>query len=180
MAGQRVVLIDADLRRPHVHDMFERDLEPGLSNVLVGTTPAADAAIETEVDGLWVLPAGHIPPNPADLVGSVRFQDLMVGLRASADWIVIDSPPVLAVTDAAVLANTATGVIFVVGNEMTTQTAAAAAVDQLRRANAKFIGAVLNRVNIHRHAYYYAAYYRRKDEKYYVQSTKQPSTARGA
>jgi len=91
-------------------------------------------------------------------------------LKKRYDWIVIDAPPVMPVTDASIVANTAGGVIFVIGSEMTPRQTASTAVEQLRSANAKFIGAVLNRANITRHAYYYAAYYRKDYAKYYQRS----------
>jgi Mrp family chromosome partitioning ATPase len=82
-------------------------------------------------------------------------------LRQQFDWIIIDAPPVMAVTDAAILSNSATGVVFVVGAEMTSRRNASAAVEHLQAARAKFIGAVLNRVDLKRHAYYYSPYYRK-------------------
>jgi capsular exopolysaccharide synthesis family protein len=151
--------------------MFSRPQEPGLSNVLVGTAKLHDAVQSSNVPNLWVLPAGHIPPNPAELLGSNRYRDLMAELQQQYDWIVIDAPPVMAVTDAAVIAHTATGVMFVVGAEMTPRRNAIAAVEQLAGARAKFIGAVLNRVNSERHSYYYAPYYRKDYSRVYTRAT---------
>ena len=84
--------------------------------------------------GLWLLPAGHIPPNPAELLGSQRFKEYLATLDEQFDWVVIDSPPVLAVADASVVANMASGVVFVVGADQTTRHAARAAVEQLHAA----------------------------------------------
>ena len=169
--GQRVVLVDGDMRRPRVHDMFGRAQEPGLSNVLVGTTRLRDAVGPTSIAHLHVLPAGHIPPNPAELLGSNRYIELMHELGLAYDWVIIDAPPVMAVTDAAVIAHAATGVVFVVGAEMTPRRNAVAAVDQLTAARAKFIGAVLNRVDVKRHAYYYSPYYRKDYTRAYERTT---------
>ena len=121
----------------------------------------------TEVPNLNLLPAGHIPPNPAELLGSTRYIELLDELRQEYDWILIDAPPVMAVTDAAILSNTATGVVFVVGAEMTSRRNALAAIEQLTAARAKFIGAVLNRVDVHRHSYYYSPYYRKDYARVY-------------
>jgi succinoglycan biosynthesis transport protein ExoP len=166
-AGQRTIVVDADMRRPRLHEALGRSQEPGLSNVLVGEATLADAARATSVPNLTFLGAGHIPPNPVELLCSPKYLELIADLKTRYDWVVIDAPPVMPVTDAAVVANAAGGVLFVVGSEMTPRQNAVAAVDQLRGANAKFIGAVLNRVNVQRHSYYYSPYYRKEYGKYY-------------
>ena len=130
-AGQRVLLIDADMRRPRVHDVFARRQEPGLSNVMVGNAKASQSVYKTGVPGLWLLAAGHLPPNPAELLGSQRFRDFVTSLKEHFDLILIDSPPVMAVTDAVIAAHAANGVVFVVGSEMTSRQASRAAVEQL-------------------------------------------------
>jgi exopolysaccharide transport family protein len=168
-AGQRVLLIDGDMRRPRVHEIFGTDQEPGLSNVLTGVARPSDAIRRCPtVHGLWLLSSGHIPPNPAELLGSHRFRDFMGSLEAHFDWVVVDSPPVLVVTDSSIVGNQAAGVVFVVGSDKTSRQAARAAVEQLDAANARIIGSVLNRVNLTRHQYYYSAYYRKEYSKYYV------------
>jgi capsular exopolysaccharide synthesis family protein len=166
-AGQRVLLIDADMRKPRVHIVLERSQEPGLSNVLVGNAKASEAVQTTAVPGLWVMPAGLHPPNPAELLGSKRFKDLMASVSQHFDWVMIDTPPVMAVTDSSVVAHLATGVLFVVGAEMTSRHAGLRALEQLEHARAKFIGAVLNRVDLQNNAYYYSQYYRREYSDYY-------------
>ena len=168
--GQRTLVVDADLRRPRLHDALGRSQEPGLSNVLIGEVPLSDAIRTTTVANLSLLSAGHIPPNPAELLGSPRYLALFEELKGRFDWIVFDAPPVMPVTDAALVARPAGGVLFVIGSEMTPRQSAQTAIEQLRAANAKFIGAVLNKVNVHRHAYYYAPYYRKDYAKYYQRS----------
>ena len=137
-AEQRTLIIDGDMRRPRIHEVFGYLQEPGLSNVLVGTAGLSDAIRKTSIPNLSVMAAGHIPPNPAELLGSKRFKDLLRELRRQFDWIIIDAPPVMAVTDAALVGNIATGVVFVVGAEMTSRRHAAVAIEQLaapRRAS---------------------------------------------
>ncbi len=168
-AGQRVLLIDADMRKPKVHTVMSISQEPGLSNVLVGSSKASESVRKSTVSGLWVLPAGRVPPNPAELIASGRFRDFLASLRVHFDWVLIDSPPIMAVTDAALVAHNATGVLFVVGAEMTSRHAMKRALDQLGNVNANVIGAVLNRVDLQRHAYYYSSYYRREYSSYYSQ-----------
>lgn len=158
---QRTLIIDADMRRPRIHDVFGWQQDPGLSNVLVGTAKLADAIRKSAVPNLSVMTAGHIPPNPAELLGAPRFKELLNELKRHYDWIIIDAPPVMAVTDASLVGHIATGVVFVVGAEMTSRRHAAVAVEQLSAAHARFIGAVLNRANVQRHGYYYSTYYRK-------------------
>jgi succinoglycan biosynthesis transport protein ExoP len=167
-AGQRVLLIDADMRRPKVHELFGRSLEPGLSNVLVGDGKASEAVKKTGVSNMWVLAAGKHPPNPAELLGSKRFVEFLSSLGQHFDWVIVDTPPVMAVSDAAVVGHVATGVVFVVAADMTTKGAARSALDQLDVAKAHYIGAVLNKVDLRKNSYYYAAYYRKDNDRYYL------------
>jgi succinoglycan biosynthesis transport protein ExoP len=177
-AGTRVLLVDADMRKPRVHTVFELSQQPGLSNVLVGEAKAADAVRKTRVAGLWVMTAGICPPNPAELLASTRFKELRASLTQHFDWIIIDTPPVMAVTDASVAAHGATGVVFVVGSQSTDRHAARRAVDQLRSTRATVIGGVLNRVDLQHHPYYYAQYYRREYAAYYKTGAEIPSRGR--
>ena len=167
-AGQRVLLIDADMRRPRVHEIFQQDEEPGLSNVLTGNSKTAESVRKTGVPGLWLLPSGVIPPNPAELLGSRRSLEFVASLEDHFDWAIIDSPPVLAVADSSIAANRASGLVFVVNSDKTSRQSAHAAIEQLESANAHIIGSVLNRVDIVKHPYYYASYYRKDYAKYYV------------
>jgi polysaccharide biosynthesis transport protein len=169
-AGQRVLHIDADMRRPRVHDIFDVSQEPGFSNLLVGDCKPSEAVRKTGIANLCVLPAGMIPPNPAELLGSKRCVEYLATLGEHFDWVVIDSPPVLAVADASVLANAASGVIFVIGADQTTRNTAKAAVDQLNAVQAHVIGAVLNRADVQRNPYYYSAYYRKEYSRYYAKA----------
>jgi capsular exopolysaccharide synthesis family protein len=166
-SGQRVILIDADMRRPRVHEVFGHQQEPGLSNLLVGHSTASATIRKSGVPGLWLLTAGRIPPNPAELLGSQRFREFIELLSEHFDSVIIDSPPIMAVTDSAVAARAATGVVFVVGAEMTSHHAARTAVEQLENGHPHFLGVVLNRVELERNSYYYSGYYRREYAQYY-------------
>jgi capsular exopolysaccharide synthesis family protein len=166
-AGPRVLLIDADMRKPRVHMVFERPQEPGLSNVLVGTAKASESVHRTTVPGLWVMTAGMHPPNPAELLGSQRFKDFLASLGQHFEWVIIDTPPVMAVTDASVAAHVVSGVLFVVGAQLTSRHTARRAIEQLQHARANLVGGVLNRVDLQHHGYYYSTYYRRDYADYY-------------
>lgn len=166
-AGQRVLLIDADMRCPRVHDVFSQKQEPGLSNLMVGHAAPSACIRKSSVLGLWLLTSGRVPPNPAELLGSQRFREFIRSLRDHFDSVIIDSPPALAVTDAAVAASVSTGVVFVIGAEMTSRQAAKVALQQLENAHPRILGAVLNRVELERNAYYYSGYYKREYVQYY-------------
>lgn len=171
-AGQRVLHVDADMRRPRVHAIFDIAQEPGLSNLLVGDCKPSEAIRKASVQNLCVLPAGMIPPNPAELLGSKRCQEFFATLGQNFDWVILDSPPVLAVADASILANTATGVVFVVGADQTSRQSARAALEQLEAVQAHVIGAVLNRVDLEKNPYYYSAYYRKEYSRYYQRASR--------
>jgi succinoglycan biosynthesis transport protein ExoP len=172
MIGQRVLLIDADMRRPKIHSRFGGERGPGLSDVLVGAVTLAAAIQPGGRPTLSILPAGTLPPNPPELLGSAAFGELMTQAMRDYDWVVIDSPPIRAVTDAAVIAHRANAVIFVTGAEMTDVRGARVALDRLASAHARVAGVVLNRVRLHHHEYYYSEYYSREDERYYQGSSK--------
>jgi exopolysaccharide transport family protein len=159
-AGHRVILVDADLRQPRLHDLFGLKLEPGLSNLLDGAVDTSVAVRPTQIPNLSAVTAGGHPPNPAELVGSHRFGELLSFFEKQSDIVVIDTPPVMAVADAAILAHRTSGVLFVVAADTTSRHAAVSALEQLERAKGRFLGAVLNRVDHESDKYRYASYSR--------------------
>lgn len=159
--GSKTLLVDADLRRPLVHRAFNLVQEPGLTDVLVGTASLREAVRPNVVPKLDVLPAGVLPPNPSELLGSEAMARLLETLRGQYDTIIFDSPPTLAVTDATVLGASADAVILVVRAGETDEVAAQRALQQLRRVQAKIAGTVLNGMQKRRDRYYnYYSYYR--------------------
>ena len=165
-AGQQVVMIDADLRRPRLHERMGVSNRTGLSNLFVQETITLDGiARETQADGLRVIPTGPLPPNPAELVSSQKMNDILAALNEEWDMVVIDSPPVMAATDAAVLASRVDGVLLVVKPGSTKLGACEQTVEQLRRSGANVLGVVLNDVPLRRSRYNY--YYRDYQYSYY-------------
>jgi len=171
-AGLRVLLLDADMRKPRLHDLMKTKQSPGLSSLLVGQAKANEVVYKTGTPNLWIMPAGPNPPNPAELLGSTRFLNLVTSLGEHFDWTVIDSPPVMAVTDPSVVAHRTTGVVFVIGSEQVDRRKALTAVQKLQASKGKILGAVLNRVNVERNPYYYSHYYSHEYAGYYSSDKK--------
>ena len=160
-AGKRVLLLDADMRRPRLNKVFRVPSRPGLSNLLAGEGAAGIDEVLQPVEGvpnLSVLPCGPMPPNPADLLGSERMKELLDELAGRFDVVVIDTPPVLSVTDAAVLCQYGTGVVMVVRSFATQRKLARQAAELLMRSRGRILGAVINNVDAHRSGYGYYGY----------------------
>jgi succinoglycan biosynthesis transport protein ExoP len=144
LGGSRVLLVDADMRRPGLHTVIGAKNEVGLSHLLVGQARVRDAVQKTSEPNLFVIAAGRIPPNPSELLSSERMNALLANLRSGPfDWVIIDTPPVLAVTDAVIVARAVSGVVFVIGSEMTRRVHAERAIETLTAGKTKSIGAVL-------------------------------------
>ena len=161
--GSRVVLVDADLRRPVVHSIFNMDRRIGLTNILVGRASLDEAIIQTEINNLSIITCGTLPPNPSELLGSSKMDNLLNELKNRFDIILFDSPPVIAVTDAAVLGSKLDGVILVVKSGQTDREAAFRAFALLKNVKTHILGALLNGMNIESlygsYYYYYHYYY---------------------
>ncbi|MEA3345710.1 MAG: polysaccharide biosynthesis tyrosine autokinase [Chloroflexota bacterium] len=164
-AGQRVILVDCDLRRPTLHRIFGLSNESGLTSALFNDDSDVDRWLQpTEVDNLSVLTSGPLPPNPSELLGSQRMEEMVKELKARADVILFDSPPSLAVTDAAVLANQVDGTILVIDAGTTRREPAQRAKYDLDNVGGNILGATLNRVSTDsRGGYYYYYYYYSED-----------------
>ena len=157
--GHRVVLVDADLRRPQVNHRTGRMGDVGFTNYLKGDGKMADLLQATDVEGLHVLAAGPQPPNPAELLGSKRAGQGLAELSAEFDYVIIDTPPLLPVTDAAVMAQWADGVLLVARANQTRLPDIAASVEQLAAVQASLIGVVLTDVPTRGGAYKYGYHY---------------------
>ena len=159
--GQRVLLIDADLRRPSIHRALDLLREPGLTNLLVGDASVREAVRPSVLPNLDVLPSGPFPPNPSELLNSKAMKRLLEEFEGRYGQVIVDSPPMLAVTDSAVLAQHTDGVVLVLRSGETEQRAAERSVEQLRRLNVRVFGAVLNEVatTTTEESYYLQYYY---------------------
>jgi polysaccharide biosynthesis transport protein len=170
--GVRVLLVDADLRRPSVHKTLGMGPRSGLSNVLTGSaTVQQTIATSPILPNLFILAAGTPPPNPAELLASSNMRDLLAELRQQFDHIVIDTPPTLSVTDAVVLSPRADATILVIRSGQTTKQALRRARDILTQVNAHVAGVLLNAVDLTSPDYYYYYEYQGKYSHYYQEET---------
>jgi len=154
-AGFGTLLVDADLRRPSVHNLFEISNQEGLTSLLLQDNPAADYAQATNVPNLWVLPSGPLPPNPSELLGSNRMAARVKELSQLADYVIFDSPPSLVVSDCLALAPQVDGVVLVVNARKTRVGAVRHARESLEKVGGRVEGAVLNRYHQKTGSYYY-------------------------
>ena len=156
-AGNRVLLLDADFRKPMQHRIFDLPGKTGLSTVLAGDTPLDQAIVQTNIAGLHVLPCGPIPANPSEILNSQMFADVLDELIARYDHVILDSPPVMPVTDARILAASADATLLALRAEKTTRKGAVYARDVLRSVGARFLGIVVNDVPRRKgvYGYYY-------------------------
>lgn len=155
-AGHRTLLIDADFRRPSQHRLFGKVRNVGLSNLILQDVPESEAITAVEqVPNLWLLPSGPTPPNPSELLGSAPMREIMSKLWHAYDYVIVDTPPVNAVTDASILAASANGTILIIEQGRTSYPALRHAKQQLDRVQANTIGAVINKVRASSGSYYY-------------------------
>ncbi|RJX21942.1 MAG: polysaccharide biosynthesis tyrosine autokinase [Desulforudis sp.] len=163
--GQNVCLVDCDLRKPRIHKVFEIDNTRGLTNVLLQNAVLDEVIIPAETAGLFLFPSGPIPPNPAELIGSEKIKDLWPQLLERYDYVLVDAPPVLAVTDASLLAGQMDGVILIVKSGTSRVDMIQDAKAQLVKANSRILGVVLNQVRMSQKDYSYYYYYHGKSKE---------------
>lgn len=153
-AEQRVILVDCDLRRPSLHTLFNCSNDVGLTSMILSQDDELPLQ-ETGVPGLSLLPSGPLPPRPADILGSKRMESVIARLRSEADIVLFDTPPVIAVTDAAVLATKVDGVLLVFQANKTSRDRARRARQMLEKVKANIVGVVLNNAEIEQGYGYY-------------------------
>lgn len=153
--GLKVLLIDADLRKPTGHYTFRLENHIGLTNVLTRQSTLAQAVQESEIPHLSVLTSGPIPPNPSELLASAQMAELLKEMKKQFDMIIFDTPPILAVADAQILANQVDGTILVVSSGKTEKDAALKSKELLSNAKGKLLGVVLNNRKVEEGNYYY-------------------------
>jgi capsular exopolysaccharide synthesis family protein len=142
---KRTILVDADLRKPSLHKLFGVSNNQGLTTMAVEDSALTEPPlVETGLDNLWLLPSGPLPPNPAEILGSRRMEEIIAALKSRADVVLFDAPPAIAVTDAAVLGTKVDGVLLVIRAGKTRREHAQRAKELLERVKVRVVGAVLN------------------------------------
>lgn len=162
MTGERTFLIDTDMRKPMQHKLFELPNFQGLSSYLAGENEDLDELIirSEKKDGLYLLPAGPIPPNPAEMLGSIRMEKLLEKCRNQKGITIIDGPPILPVTDAVLLSQKVDGVIMVAETNQTRTDVFKKGLARLQQVNANILGSILNKYPVNQSSYYtYENYY---------------------
>ena len=158
-AGKSVLVMDCDMRNPTVHKNFGLSNRVGLSSCISLGTALAEAVQETQVPGLYALTCGVVPPNPSELLGSERMQQLLQEAKEQYDYVLVDVPPVLPVTDTLLVGRIVDGVIIVIDSGNVKVEAARDVKQRLLRAGANILGVVLNKVRSEHHGYGYGYYY---------------------
>jgi len=168
-SGRNVVIVDADLRRPRIHKMFQLSNRVGLTDQFIRTQDRFNGSLKsTAVANLHAIPSGNLPPNPSELLSSGRMVEILQSLSEQFNTVILDSPPTLLVTDATVLAPRVDGVLLVVKPSVTKWVALRQAIEQLQHVKANLLGVVINDINVGQSRYYYyRGYYKRKYGKGY-------------
>ncbi len=169
-SGKRVVLIDGDLRRPVVHSIFGIDKEDGITNYLMNDISYEKMIKESIMDNLYIIPSGILPPNPSELISSKNMEDLIARLKTDFDFVIFDTPPIIAVTDAAILSTKVDGTLLVVKSGQTNYDAVVRAKSLMDNVDARVLGALLNGVEVGGmygtyYYYYYHNYYSKPGKK---------------
>ena len=165
---EKVLVVDSDLRKPRLHRIFKVKNIGGLSGYLTGKVSIEDAVQKTNVENIWLIPSGPIPPNPAELLNSEKMKGMMDELKKRFDVILFDSPPLLVVVDAVIISSFVDGTVFIIEVGKTTRKPFLQAVEELKRAKAKVIGVLFNEVKAKGEGYYspYYHYYRYRSHYY--------------
>lgn len=151
---KKVLLIDADLRKPNLHIAFNVSNYRGLTDVLTKNAELEDAIISTHIPNLYILPSGFLPPNPSELLDSNKMEQLIEKLSTMADYVIFDTPPILLITDPQLIAKNCDGVVMVVLSGKTQKAQVTSAKHLLEKTNSKLLGVVLNKVESNTMSYY--------------------------
>ncbi|MCI6458426.1 MAG: CpsD/CapB family tyrosine-protein kinase [Terrisporobacter sp.] len=165
-SGKRVLIIDCDLRKPSLHRKFNVSNEVGLTDVLVGTSELNKVMKKID-DNLYLLTTGTLPPNPAEIIGSNTMENFLDECKINFDYIILDTPPILPVTDSKLLAIKADATVLVVRSEISKLKHVSQAFKELGKVNANVIGTILNDVEVHSERLYYNNSTKSKKSKIY-------------
>lgn len=163
---KRVLLIDADMRKPRLHNVFKRDNRDGLSSYLSGQVGFDELVQKTDIENLYLVTGGQYPPNPSELLSSHKMKEFIEKAKSAFDFVIVDTPPVAMLTDAVIVSSVVDGVVLVIESGKTTKKMVLNIARKLNEAKAHVLGILLNKIHITaRSYYYYSYYYGRKDDK---------------
>jgi len=173
--GEKVLVVDSDLRKPRLHRIFEAKNNRGLSGYLTGKLSLGDSIQKTNVENIWILPSGLIPPNPAELLNSKKMKEFMEKMKKEFDVILLDTPPILAVIDGVIVSTLADSTMIIIRAGSARRKPFLSAIEEIKRANAKIIGVVFNEVKLKKADYHFIDYYRYYRYRYYKEGTQKMS-----
>lgn len=170
-SGKKALIVDADLRKSVFAQRYQvKGNTNGLSHFLSGKLPMTEVIYSTNKENLYVMPTGVFPSNPTELLGNNRMEALIPALKKAFDYVIIDTPPLGSVIDAAVVAKNCDASMLVLASDETSRTEARKMIAQLKTANSNFLGVILNKVRVKEGSYYYkkyGSYYGKKHDSYY-------------
>jgi len=164
-ANKKVVIVDADLRKPTLHYIFQKHNRGGLTSIIAQQKGIDTMAQETHIENLWVIPSGPIPPNPSEMLASNRFTELLEELKSQFDIVIIDTPPTLAVTDPQIVASKCDGVLLVINSGKVKRQSALRVKEGLEHVNARLLGVVLNNMKRSKADSQYYYYYGSREQE---------------
>ena len=153
--GKKILFVDTDLRKPTLHKRFRVENRNGLTNVLTKHVKLEDSIAQTDVENLWLLPSGPIPPNPAEILGSNAMKEFVEVVKENFDLVIFDTPPILAFTDAQILGHLCDGALLIIKSNGTEKNELQRAKELLDKANVNILGVILNGVEKKEFSYYY-------------------------
>ncbi|GAF93777.1 unnamed protein product, partial [marine sediment metagenome] len=163
------LILDADVRKPNMHRLFNIERSPGLTNILAESTPIESVIKKTTFENLWVLTAGSKTPNPLELMGSLEMSSLVKELMLKFEKVIIDTPPSLMISDALVLSKISDATIFIAKSGGVSKEALIKMKEKFTSGNARILGAILNFFEVKKHSYYYKyRYYHKYYKNYYA------------
>ena len=179
-SGKKVLFIDADMRKSVLvgrYRISSKNLN-GLSHFLAGYKEVDEVMCETNIENLFVMLAGSVPPNPSELLGNDRFKEFIKSSRDFVDYIIIDCPPLGSVIDAAIISKVCDGMALVISSKEISYRFAQKVKEQLEKTNCKILGVILNKVRVKENGYYYGRYYGKYYGKYYGSSSSSNSSSK--
>ena len=167
---KKVLILDADLRKPRLHRIFKVRNIGGLSGYLTGKISLEDGIQKTDIENIWLIPSGPLPPNPTELLNSKKMKEFMHEVKNKFDFVLLDTPPVLAVVDTVITSSLADSIVFIIQAGKTARRPFLQAMEELMRSNTNIIGVIFNEAKMEKKGYYSPYYHYYRHRYYYGES----------